>query len=1163
MNRLGKFWILGSLFAQVMEGEPLAIIRDNCISCHSEEKRKGGLLLSTRQGILKGGETGKAINLEKPEESLLIKLLQKDADPHMPPKKQLSKTDISSLSQWIAKGLKWDAAILKAVPDLNPIDWDQPSPFHQPSHALAMAQDGKTFAVSRGRTVDIRRIEEKGITPIHQFITDQGPIHSLAWSPDGKVLAGGSFRKVNIWNIETGQIETTIEDKLTGSITALTFLNEGQRLIIADSLPTQLGQLHIIRPLGWTHVKSIRAHTDSIFALTASADGKLLASSSADKLTRLWNADTLQPVGNLEGHTGYVLAATFSPDSQRIATTSADRSVKIWNPKTLNEDITFSARNAKADATGIVWTLDPNKEKPEQTDDWIVTISDDNTPRLYTSLVNHEGKQTSTGAKERAWSSVGKYGYDAIAWSSKYKRILMTDGDGQLHFLDSSGKNWQPQVPKDNAIKEPIKKANTLSFRNDILPILTRAGCADGSCHAKSGGQNGFQLSIFSYDPKTDHHALAFAGRGRRTMPDAPAQSLLLRKATESISHEGGQRIKPDSEFYQIIHDWIAQGTPYGQKDEPKLERLSVSPKEGTYMKGAKVSLNAKAHYSDGSTRDVTHLAHYQSNDLGIASIDENGHATLGNQSGESALIVRYMDAVEVARVAIPSETNLPPASYENLLISNPIDRHNYDRHKQLGLLISDKCSDSEFLRRATLDTIGRLPHPETARKFLKDTSADKRKHYIEKLLNNPDWADYWATRFNDLLRPNTQRVGVKPVYLLDRWVRRKLRENTPWDTFVSELLTASGSSHKYGPVAFFRDKREPHTAGAFASRIFLGVRLECAQCHHHPSEKWGQDDYYQLAAFFGSMKRKGQGISAPISGEPEYWWFQPGGTVKHPVTDAVMKPTPPGGHTLTIADSKDPRTALVEWMLEKDNPYFAKAIVNRIWAAYFGIGIVDPVDDFRESNPPSNAPLLDWLAKDFVENGYDLKHLMRRILHSRTYQSSSLPNATNSGDHRNFSRSLRRRLRAEVMADAVTSVTDIAADFQGLPARSRAMHVWNTTMPSVFLDTFGRPDSSAECPCERDPAPTITQALHLANSSKLIDRIALGASRATKLAKSDLSTEHIVEEIYLAAFSRLPTEKEQEAAIASFASKDATRQTATEDLIWALLNTAEFMLNH
>jgi len=1168
-------FIIGILAIQVFcnsaQAEPMAILRDNCLRCHTKEKRKGGLLLSTRQGAMTGGDSGEAINLEEPEKSLLLELLQEDADPHMPPKKQLKKEEIATLQKWIQDGAKWDAAILENIPERQEVTLRDLPPSRIPTNTVEMAPNGSTYAMAFGKEVEVNKLGETTIEHQRQLTGHSSSIHSLAWSQDGKLLAGGSFRQVIIWDVETGKAVQTLEKELQGRITAITFMNNGQRLVVADSLPTEVGQLHVYRTMEWTPIQSIRAHTDSIFSLTVSPDGKLLASTSADKLARLWSTDTLQPAGNLEGHTGYVHAAAFSPDSKRIATSSADRSTKVWNSKTLNEDLNFAPRKARYDVNDLFWIYDPAKEKPTEKDNWIVTVSNDNIPKTYTALNDHAGAQTNTGAKERAFPAIGENGHTSVAWSPTHQRILITDGAGQIHIMDSKGKPWAPELPKEEKTEpeaEPPAPITTgphptISFRNDILPVLSRAGCDEGSCHAKSGGQNGFQLSIFAYDPKADHHALAYASRGRRTFPAAPDHSLILRKATETIPHEGGQRFKKDSEFYTLIRDWIKEGTPYQIPDEPKLSFLTITPKHGQYKKGAKQALKVIAHYSDDSTREVTHLAHYQSNESAIATVDEEGHLTMGKHPGEGVIIVRYMDQVDVARVTIPTDNILPDSAYADLPIYNEIDRLNYARHKEMGLLISDECSDSEFLRRATLDTTGKLPRVDVARKFLQDNSPDKRKKYIDQLLNDPEWADYWATVFNDLLRPNTQRVGVKPVYLLDHWIRRKFRQNTPWDQFVSELLTATGSTHKYGPVAFFRDKREPHTAGAFTSRIFLGVRLECAQCHHHPNEKWGQDDYYQLAAFFGSMKRKGQGISPPISGEPEYWWFQPGGEVKHPVTSEVMQPKAPDGPFAEIPEGEDPRKVLIRWMLEKDNPYFAQAIVNRIWKNFFGTGIVEPVDDFRDSNPPTNGPLLDWLAKDFVAHNYDLKHLMRRILSSRTYQTSSLPNDTNAADHRNFSRSMRRRLSAEVMADAVTRVTDIAADYQGLPQRAKAMQVWNTKMPSTFLDTFGRPDASAECPCERDPAPTITQTLHLANNRKLVNRITLPASRASQLAKSDLPPEKVAEELYLSAFSRLPSEEELKIATAIFSQEGASRQTAAEDLLWALLNSAEFVLNH
>ncbi|MBL6764582.1 MAG: DUF1553 domain-containing protein [Verrucomicrobiae bacterium] len=705
--------------------------------------------------------------------------------------------------------------------------------------------------------------------------------------------------------------------------------------------------------------------------------------------------------------------------------------------------------------------------------------------------------------------------------------------------------------------------AADLSFRNDVLPILARAGCAAGSCHAKAGGQNGFQLSIFAYDPASDYREIVHGARGRRVFPAAPDESLLLLKATQSMDHEGGRRIEPGSDFHRVLREWIAQGLPWAATNEVSLTRIEVSPGTGRYGRGAELELKVTAHYSDDSTRDVTRLAEYRSNDEAMAIVDHDGRVTLGGQSGEGVIIVRYMDQVGNARVTVPGERRLPDSAYAGLPIRNEIDKLVYARHRELGLLASGECSDSEFLRRASLDAVGKLPTPEVARDYLLDFSADKRAKLIDELLADPDWADHWAVKFGDLIRPNTQRVGVKPVYLLDGWLRRRLRENVPYDALVKELLTASGSTHQYGPVAFFRDKREPATAGAFVSRIFLGVRLDCAQCHHHPSEKWGQDDYYRFAAFFGSMKRKGQGISAPISGEPEYWWWEPGGTVRHPVTDEVMPPRPLDGVAVEIPTEKDPRSVLIDWMLTPDNPFFAKAIVNRVWGEFFGVGIVEPVDDFRESNPPSNDTLLDWLARDFVENGYDLKHLMRRILRSNVYGLSSMPNETNAADRRNNARSLRRRLPAEVMADAVASFTGTPEKWDGLPPGARAVQTWNTRMSSTFLDTFGRPDFSAECPCERDPAPTIVQSLHLMNSDELQSRLSAADGRAAALAAGDAGPEEIVRQIYLAAYARPPTVDELRVASGAFSGDGVSRQGAIEDIMWALINSAEFVFNH
>lgn len=715
------------------------------------------------------------------------------------------------------------------------------------------------------------------------------------------------------------------------------------------------------------------------------------------------------------------------------------------------------------------------------------------------------------------------------------------------------------------AFAAPLRAAGpaTVSFENDVLPILTRAGCMNGSCHAKSDGQNGFALSIFSFDPDADYREIVHDARGRRIFPAAPDYSLLLLKATNEVPHEGDKRFDKDSDFYKVIRQWIAEGAPRRLPDEAKPTGITVEPAAAKFKKGETKALKVTVSYSDGTTRDVTNLCEYTSNDQAFAQVDHDGRVTAGSVPGENSVIVRYVEQIAAVRVVIPPDTLLPKERYTALPRNNPIDDLAYVRFEELGLFPSETCRDDEFLRRATLDTIGRLPTLEETRAFLADASPDKRTQLVDRLLgpeNRFDYADFWAVKWGDLLRPNTQRVGVKPVYLLDQWIREKFRDNTPWDAFVAELLTATGNTHEYGPVAVIRDKRDPADMAEFVAQLFLGVRLNCAKCHHHPSEKWSQDDYYSMAAFFGSMKQKGQAISAPISGEPEYWWFEPGGKVTHPVSEAVMTPQPPGGEAFDSIDpGTDPRRLFVDWLSKKDNPHFAKAMVNRIWAEMFGKGLVDPVDDFRESNPPANAPLLDWLAQDFIEHGFDQKRTLHLILGSRLYQQSSEPNESNAGDLRNFSRSYRRRLPGEVLLDSISEITGQPEKLVGLPADGRAMRQWNHLLPSDFLDAFGRPDSSAAPPCERETGGSVVQALHLMNSDGLQRKLAAKSPWLDALVAKP--APQAVEEIYLRLFSRKPEAGEQQVSLAHLGEKP--ERASYEDLVWSLLNSAEFVLNH
>ena len=703
-----------------------------------------------------------------------------------------------------------------------------------------------------------------------------------------------------------------------------------------------------------------------------------------------------------------------------------------------------------------------------------------------------------------------------------------------------------------------------VSFVNDVLPHLTKAGCNMGTCHSKPEGQNNFKLSVFAYDPRHDYNEIVKDDRGRRLFLASPENSLLLKKATGEVPHEGGARLAVGSEGYQVVLDWIRAGVPFGEADEPRLASITVDPREKSYTKGSTQKLKVIARFSDGSERDVTRLTNYGSNDKETASVDESGVVKAGTVSGEGVVVTTYMGMVDVTRVTIPADKKLPDDLYDQLPVNNEIDSLVYARLKKLGIAPSATCSDEEFLRRASLDSIGILPSVDQAKRFLADHRPDKRERLINELLEHPNYADHWAVRWGDLIRPNPSRVGVKPVLLIDAWLRDAFRRNMPYDAMVRELLTAQGSTHEFGPAALFRDKREPADASAFVSQIFLGIRMDCARCHHHPNEKWTQEDYFQLAAFFGQMKRKGQGISAPISGEPEFVWYAPGGPgVVHPVTEAVMTPKPPDAAEMPYISGQDPRRGLVDWMAGSENPFFAKAIANRIWGEFFGRGIVEPVDDFRASNPPSNEELINWLARDFVSHGFDLKHLMRTIMRSHVYQLSSMAHEHNLTDNKNFSRSLRRRLTAEVLLDALCDLTGVQEDFGGLPKGARAVQTWNHKIDSDFLDAFGRPNASQECPCERDRKPSVVQALHLMNSNGLQSKLEKEDGWAIKLAKSTDSDPQIVRNVYLATYSRLPSAEEMGMALRFFNSAGSTRSTAIQDLVWALVNSAEFVFNH
>ena len=707
-----------------------------------------------------------------------------------------------------------------------------------------------------------------------------------------------------------------------------------------------------------------------------------------------------------------------------------------------------------------------------------------------------------------------------------------------------------------------------LSFELDVMPVLTAAGCNAGACHGKQRGQNGFQLSLLGFDADFDYEAIVHQGRGRRLNPAAPEHSLLLAKAAGAVPHGGGVKLQSENERYQIIHRWIQQGMPRRNAEDPTLVSISVGPPQRVLERKERLPLVVEATYSDGSTRDVTGVTAYQSNEPAIVTVDESGVMTASELAGEASIMARYMGHIATWNTAITREGEINDRVYARLPRWNFIDEIVWQRLQELKLRPSDAIDDATFQRRVHLDLIGRLPTPDEVRVFLADEDPDKRLQLVDAVLERPEYADHWASKWADLLRPNPYRVGIKATLNLDAWLRKVFRQNLSYDVWVQQLVTAQGSTWRNGAATFFRDRREPEEITTAISQLFLGVRLECAKCHHHPFEVWGQDDFYGLAAYFAQVGRKGAGISPPISGGEEIVFDQSSGEVHHPLTRQVVAPRPLIESEKTQDTDASRRTQFAEWLVSNDNPYFARAGANRIWAELMGRGLVDPVDDLRSTNPASNEELLDALAQEFRRVRFDQKEFIRTITQSYVYQLSSVPNETNTADRRNYSRHYRRQMPAEVLLDAVCDVTGVPEAFLGdsalgVPPGSRAAEAWTFRLSSQFLDAFGRPDANQDPPCERIGDSTVVQALHMMNAQHLHDKVIHESGRALQLASGERSSTEILNELYLSTFSRFPSEEEIQAAKPLFGDNAEERQRATEDLLWSLLNSPEFLLQN
>ncbi len=769
----------------------------------------------------------------------------------------------------------------------------------------------------------------------------------------------------------------------------------------------------------------------------------------------------------------------------------------------------------------------------------------------------HESRQlliTGKAEKESDLTRVAKYQVEPAG-------IVRVSETGLVRPVAKGETTISVQLPNfTKKIHVVVKEADAdkpLDFANDIVPLLSRHGCNSGGCHGRASGQNGFRLSLFGFDPTFDFDSLVKEARGRRIMPASPDHSLLLTKAIGSVPHGGGRRLTPQMEDYRTLRYWILQGAPRGNANAPTLAKLSMVPDARVMDRNSNQQTVVLAHYSDGSVRDVTLQAQFQSNEIPVAAVDTEGLVRTFDLSGDATIMARYLGQVAIFRALVP--LGKPIAQYPEFRPNNYIDELALKRWKQLGITPSENCTDNEFQRRVSLDLCGRLPTPAEVREFAKDADPRKREKLIDRLLEDRDYPAYFAMRWGNILRNASLAGSEQASYAFHDWIRDMIARNRPYDEFVRGVVAASGEWQDAPAVNWYWQMRDDqlHQPVADTAQVFLGLRLQCAKCHHHPYERWSQDDYYGLAGFFSRLGRKSLGEPPPYFSERR----RTTGEV-NPRTGKPIEPKILDGPELKIPLEDDPRHKLVDWMREPTNPFFAKAMVNRMWGHLMGRGLVDPIDDMRETNPPSNPEMLEALSADFIAKKFDVKHLLRTICNSRTYQLSAIPNEFNKQDKQNHARFYGRRLIAEVLHDAVDQTCGVRTQFNKMSKQARAIDLPHEGFGSYFLDVFDRPPRSSPCECARSNSASLSQVLHLANSGDIERKISSGEGRIAKLVQTKAAPETVIEDLYLAAFSRLPTQAERTLAL-DHVRKQSDSRRGLEDVLWSLLNSREFMFQH
>ncbi len=744
-------------------------------------------------------------------------------------------------------------------------------------------------------------------------------------------------------------------------------------------------------------------------------------------------------------------------------------------------------------------------------------------------------------------------------------------GDGEAVITAVHEKQRATAKVKVTRTKEPF----TWSFRNHVIPVLTKIGCNSGACHGALAGKGGLKLSLRGYDPLTDHFVLTRQALGRRINPREPARSLMLLKPTMTVKHGGGLRIEVGSPEYQILADWIASGAPAPKPDDVRVQRLEVLPAAATLKPKDTLQVIVRAWYSDGHAEDVTRWAKFSSSEDLVAGVDADGKVRVAGH-GEAAITVWYANLVATSRVVSPLPNRVDPQVYASAGRNNFIDDLVLKKLQTLHIPPSPSCTDAEFMRRAYLDAAGILPTPEEVRKFRADRSPDKRAKLINALLERSEFTDYWAYKWSDLLLVSTRKLPRATMWSFYQFIRQSVADNEPWDRFARDILTATGSTLQNGAAGYFVLHKDVTDLTEATAVTFLGMSITCCRCHNHPLEKWTQDQYWEMANLFARVALKNGDRSGEVSVQA-----QPAGDILHPRRGIAMPPTPLDGKPLPLDSPMDRRRYFADWLTAPDNPYFAKALVNRVWRNFLGRGLVEAEDDMRQTNPPTNDELFDALSKDFIAHHYDVKYLMRLVMNSATYQRSSKPLPANAADDRFYSHYLIRRLPAEVILDAYSQLTGVptpftqvqvgttggVAAYAGSPKGVRALQLPDAQIVSRFLDNFGRPERARTCSCEREQDSSVGQALQLNNGQTLNDKLRAKNSRVAQWVQEKIGDTEAVRRLFLLALCREPTaaemERFQKIMAEAAADKKTTRREILEDLWWAVLTGREFLFNH